>query len=74
MHDFLSLGQAYVVCGDEKGRLWTYHITDLQKSSFQSGKPIQPTEVSPLPNILLFHSEPSGGNSQLFVALHLVVL
>lgn len=43
---FLSLGQAYIVCGDDKGRLWTYHITNLQKTSFQTGKPIQPTEVS----------------------------
>ncbi|KAM9348538.1 leucine-rich repeat and WD repeat-containing protein 1-like [Symphorus nematophorus] len=38
-------GQAYIVCGDDKGRLWTYHVTNLQKNSFQSGKPIQPTEV-----------------------------
>lgn len=42
----LSSGQAYIVCGDDKGRLWTYHITNLQKSSFQIGKPILPTEVS----------------------------
>lgn len=34
------------MCGDDKGRLWTYHVTNLQKNSFQSGKPIQPTEVS----------------------------
>ncbi|KAK5858194.1 hypothetical protein PBY51_002358 [Eleginops maclovinus] len=38
-------GRGYIVCGDDKGRLWTYHITDLQKNSFQSGKPIQPTQV-----------------------------
>ncbi|XP_074467448.1 leucine-rich repeat and WD repeat-containing protein 1 isoform X1 [Sebastes fasciatus] len=38
-------GKAYIVCGDDKGRLWTYHITNLQKNSFQTGKPIQPTEV-----------------------------
>ncbi|XP_041808402.1 leucine-rich repeat and WD repeat-containing protein 1 [Chelmon rostratus] len=38
-------GQAYIVCGDDRGRLWTYHVTDLQKNTFQSGKPIQPTEV-----------------------------
>ncbi|XP_073335893.1 leucine-rich repeat and WD repeat-containing protein 1 [Pagrus major] len=37
-------GQAYIVCGDDKGRLWTYHVSNLQKD-FQSGKPIQPTEV-----------------------------
>ncbi|XP_029375327.1 leucine-rich repeat and WD repeat-containing protein 1 [Echeneis naucrates] len=38
-------GQAYIVCGDDKGRLWTYHVTNLQKHSFQTGKPILPTEV-----------------------------
>lgn len=42
---FLCSGQAYIVCGDDRGRLWTYHVTDLQKNTFQSGKPIQPTEV-----------------------------
>ncbi|XP_074527578.1 leucine-rich repeat and WD repeat-containing protein 1 [Halichoeres trimaculatus] len=38
-------GQAYVVCGDNEGKLWTYHVKNLQKNSFQTGKPIQPTEV-----------------------------
>ncbi|XP_035864814.1 leucine-rich repeat and WD repeat-containing protein 1 isoform X2 [Sander lucioperca] len=38
-------GRAYIVCGDDKGRLWTYHVNDLQKNSFQTGKPILPTEV-----------------------------
>lgn len=38
-------GQAYVVCGDDKGRLWTYNISKLQKNSLQTGKPILPTEV-----------------------------
>ncbi|KAM6983528.1 leucine-rich repeat and WD repeat-containing protein 1 [Tautogolabrus adspersus] len=38
-------GQAYIVCGDDKGRLWTYHVSDLQKNSFQAGTPILPTEV-----------------------------
>ncbi|XP_070839492.1 leucine-rich repeat and WD repeat-containing protein 1 [Chaetodon trifascialis] len=38
-------GRAYIVCGDDKGRLWTYHITNLHKTSLQGGKPIQPTEV-----------------------------
>ncbi|XP_044077679.1 leucine-rich repeat and WD repeat-containing protein 1 isoform X2 [Siniperca chuatsi] len=38
-------GRAYVVCGDDEGRLWTYHVTNLQKNSFQTGKPILPTEV-----------------------------
>ncbi|XP_047462763.1 leucine-rich repeat and WD repeat-containing protein 1 isoform X2 [Mugil cephalus] len=43
-------GQAYIVCGDDQGRLWTYHVTNLQKNSFQSGKPIPPTEVLAWPN------------------------
>ncbi|KAM4726621.1 leucine-rich repeat and WD repeat-containing protein 1 [Anableps anableps] len=38
-------GRAYVACGDDKGQIWTYHITNLQKNSFQSGKPIPPTQV-----------------------------
>ncbi|XP_026183465.1 leucine-rich repeat and WD repeat-containing protein 1 [Mastacembelus armatus] len=38
-------GQAYIVCGDDQGRLWTYHVTNLQKKSLQTGKPILPTEV-----------------------------
>ncbi|XP_067347681.1 leucine-rich repeat and WD repeat-containing protein 1 isoform X2 [Channa argus] len=37
--------QAYIVCGDDKGKLWTYHVSNLQKNSFQSGKPMLPTEV-----------------------------
>ncbi|XP_068187134.1 leucine-rich repeat and WD repeat-containing protein 1 isoform X2 [Antennarius striatus] len=35
--------QAYIVCGDDKGRLWMYLINSL--SSFQTETPIQPTEV-----------------------------
>ncbi|KAM6911829.1 leucine-rich repeat and WD repeat-containing protein 1 [Lycodopsis pacificus] len=38
-------GQAYVVCGDDKGRLWTYHVSSLHKNSLHTGKPILPTEV-----------------------------
>jgi hypothetical protein len=38
------LGKGYVVCGDERGRLWTYHVTDL-KANFRSGKAIPATEV-----------------------------
>ncbi|KAI9531914.1 hypothetical protein NQZ68_036715 [Dissostichus eleginoides] len=43
-------GRGYIVCGDDRGRLWTYHITDLQKNNFQSGKPIQPTQVLDWPS------------------------
>ncbi|XP_068600324.1 leucine-rich repeat and WD repeat-containing protein 1 [Brachionichthys hirsutus] len=35
--------QAYVVCGDDKGRLWMYLLNNA--SSFQTATPIQPTEV-----------------------------
>ncbi|XP_040005473.1 leucine-rich repeat and WD repeat-containing protein 1 [Xiphias gladius] len=38
-------GKAYIVCGDDKGRLWTYHVNNIQNNSFQTGKPIRPTEV-----------------------------
>uniref|UniRef100_A0A8C7QGH9 Leucine-rich repeat and WD repeat-containing protein 1 n=1 Tax=Oncorhynchus mykiss TaxID=8022 RepID=A0A8C7QGH9_ONCMY len=51
---YLSLNtcpsKGYVVCGDERGRLWTYHVTDL-KANFRSGKAIPATEILawPLP-------------------------
>ncbi|MEQ2238654.1 hypothetical protein ILYODFUR_035363 [Ilyodon furcidens] len=41
----LSLGWAYIVCGDDKGLIWTYHVTNLQENRFQTRKPIPPTEV-----------------------------
>ncbi|XP_026010313.1 leucine-rich repeat and WD repeat-containing protein 1-like [Astatotilapia calliptera] len=34
-----------MVCGDDKGKIWTYHIPNLQKNSFHTGKTILPTEV-----------------------------
>ncbi|XP_029925685.1 leucine-rich repeat and WD repeat-containing protein 1 isoform X2 [Myripristis murdjan] len=50
---YLSLntcpGEGYIACGDDKGRLWTYHVTNLQ-GTFQAGKPIPPTEVLEWPN------------------------
>uniref|UniRef100_A0A4W5JVZ7 Leucine-rich repeat and WD repeat-containing protein 1 n=1 Tax=Hucho hucho TaxID=62062 RepID=A0A4W5JVZ7_9TELE len=51
---YLSLNtcpsKGYVVCGDERGRLWTYHVTDLN-ANFRSGKAIPATEILewPLP-------------------------
>ncbi|XP_030602974.1 leucine-rich repeat and WD repeat-containing protein 1 isoform X2 [Archocentrus centrarchus] len=45
-------GQAYIVCGDDKGKIWTYHITNLQKNSFHTGKPILPTEVLEWPTLV----------------------
>lgn len=51
---YLSLntcpGFGYVVCGDEKGRLWTYHITDVAKANFKSGKEVPATEVLEWPS------------------------
>ncbi len=40
------VGYGYVVCGDEQGRLWMYHITDTMMEKFKSGKTISATEVS----------------------------
>ncbi|XP_026860051.2 leucine-rich repeat and WD repeat-containing protein 1 [Electrophorus electricus] len=34
----------YVVCGDEDGRLWTYHISDSVTATFKTGK-VPATEV-----------------------------
>ncbi|XP_072550096.1 leucine-rich repeat and WD repeat-containing protein 1 [Salminus brasiliensis] len=51
---YLSLntcpGFGYVVCGDENGRLWTYHITDLVRANFKSGKAVPSTEVLEWPS------------------------
>ncbi|XP_015225674.1 PREDICTED: leucine-rich repeat and WD repeat-containing protein 1-like, partial [Cyprinodon variegatus] len=38
-------GRNYIACGDDKGQIWTYHVTNLQKNSLQTGRPIPPTEV-----------------------------
>ncbi|KAI1903482.1 hypothetical protein AGOR_G00027650 [Albula goreensis] len=50
---YLSLGtcpgEGYVVCGDDKGRLWTYHITDL-KTGGKNMKTIPPTEILDWPS------------------------
>lgn len=51
---YLSLGTCpgygYVVCGDEQGRLWMYHITDTMMENFKSGKTISATEVLQWPS------------------------
>lgn len=59
------------MCGDDKGRLWTYHVANLQKNSFQSGKPVQPTEVTvspkcPATSQLCFHKLLSGNTLIIF--------
>ncbi|RVE64292.1 hypothetical protein OJAV_G00144080 [Oryzias javanicus] len=38
-------GRGYIVCGDDKGRIWTYHAANLQKNGHKTGKPILPTDV-----------------------------
>lgn len=43
---FFLVGYGYVVCGDEQGSLWMYHITDTMMENFKSGKTISATEVS----------------------------
>ncbi|XP_077062675.1 leucine-rich repeat and WD repeat-containing protein 1 [Siphateles boraxobius] len=51
---YLSLGTCpgygYVVCGDDQGRLWMYHITDTMMENFKSGKMISATEVLEWPS------------------------
>jgi len=51
---YLSLNtcssHGYAVCGDDKGRLWTYHITERMKANFKSGKPISTAEVLEWPS------------------------
>lgn len=38
--------QAYIVCGDDEGRLWTYDIINLQNIlRDKPAKPLQPTKV-----------------------------
>ncbi|XP_068456836.1 leucine-rich repeat and WD repeat-containing protein 1 isoform X2 [Clinocottus analis] len=54
-------GRAYIVCGDDKGRLWTYHVSNLQKNSLHTGKPILPTEVLEWPTpVRKDHSQVEG--------------
>ncbi|KAL2095004.1 hypothetical protein ACEWY4_009723 [Coilia grayii] len=51
---YLSLNtcpsHGYAVCGDDKGRLWTYHMTERMKANFKSGKTIPTTEVLEWPS------------------------
>ncbi|XP_062844708.1 leucine-rich repeat and WD repeat-containing protein 1 [Trichomycterus rosablanca] len=64
---YLSLntcpGFGYVVCGDEKGRLWTYHVTDAAKAAFKSGKAIPATEVLEWPSPVRKGTGPVEGPS-----------
>ncbi|MCI4394547.1 hypothetical protein PGIGA_G00170040 [Pangasianodon gigas] len=70
---YLSLntcpGFGYVVCGDEKGRLWTYHITDLAKANFKSGKAVPATEVLEWPSPVRSGAGPVEGPSINSVAM-----
>ncbi|KAJ8402259.1 hypothetical protein AAFF_G00371240 [Aldrovandia affinis] len=51
---YLSLstcpGERYVVCGDEKGRLWMYHLADLLETRGKNGKTLSPTEILDWPS------------------------
>ncbi|KAM9781160.1 leucine-rich repeat and WD repeat-containing protein 1 isoform X1 [Syngnathus typhle] len=38
-------GRSYVVCGDHEGKLWTYHVADVEKEHFHGEEPVEPTEV-----------------------------
>ncbi|KAI5089429.1 leucine-rich repeat and WD repeat-containing protein 1 [Silurus meridionalis] len=70
---YLSLntcpGFGYVVCGDEQGRLWTYHITDAAKANFKSGKAVPATEVLGWPSLVRNGTGPIEGPSINSVAM-----
>ncbi|XP_029957083.1 leucine-rich repeat and WD repeat-containing protein 1 [Salarias fasciatus] len=51
-------GRAYVACGDDEGRVWTYHVSGLE-----SGKRIKPTEVLEWPAPLRTGRGPVDGPS-----------
>ncbi|XP_049599187.1 leucine-rich repeat and WD repeat-containing protein 1 isoform X1 [Syngnathus scovelli] len=38
-------GRSYVVCGDHEGKLWTYHVADVETEHFHGEEPVEPTEV-----------------------------
>ncbi|XP_031427374.1 leucine-rich repeat and WD repeat-containing protein 1 isoform X2 [Clupea harengus] len=71
---YLSLNtcpsHGYLVCGDEKGRLWTYHVTDHMKANFKSGKTIPTTEVLEWPSPVRAGFGPVEGHSINSVAMN----
>ncbi|KAI7813517.1 leucine-rich repeat and WD repeat-containing protein 1 [Triplophysa rosa] len=70
---YLSLGTCpgygYVVCGDEKGSLWTYHVTVAMIEHFKSGKTIAVTEVLGWPSPVRAGKGPVEGPSINSVAM-----
>ncbi|KAG7483785.1 hypothetical protein MATL_G00042080 [Megalops atlanticus] len=70
---YLSLstcpGEGYVVCGDEKGGLWTYHLTDILESGAKKGEAISPTEVLDWPSPVRKGQGPVEGPSINSVAM-----
>ncbi|XP_076017363.1 leucine-rich repeat and WD repeat-containing protein 1 isoform X2 [Genypterus blacodes] len=61
--------QSYVVCGDDRGRLWTYHVPNLLSSSVQIDEAISPTEVLEWPNPVRKHHGQVEGPSINTVAM-----
>ncbi|XP_023675237.2 leucine-rich repeat and WD repeat-containing protein 1 isoform X3 [Paramormyrops kingsleyae] len=51
---YLSLStcpsEGYVVCGDEDGQLWTYHLPDISRAAAKTDRTISPTEVLQWPS------------------------
>ncbi|XP_066551331.1 leucine-rich repeat and WD repeat-containing protein 1 isoform X2 [Amia ocellicauda] len=70
---YLSLstcpGEGYLVCGDEKGSLWTYHLTEELLGRARAGKPLPPTQVLQWPAPVLRGGGPVDGPSVNSVAL-----
>ncbi|KAM6970043.1 leucine-rich repeat and WD repeat-containing protein 1 [Aplochiton taeniatus] len=61
--------EGYVVCGDDKGRLWTYHVTDLIVGNFKSGKSVKATEILEWPSPVKKGGGPVEGPSINSVAM-----
>uniref|UniRef100_A0A674MM19 Leucine-rich repeat and WD repeat-containing protein 1 n=1 Tax=Takifugu rubripes TaxID=31033 RepID=A0A674MM19_TAKRU len=65
---YLSLStcpdQAYIVCGDDEGRLWTYDMSNLQNIlRDKPAKPLQPTKILEWPGPVRKGSGPMKGPS-----------
>ncbi|CAL8365281.1 unnamed protein product [Lota lota] len=62
--------EAYLVCGDHSGRLWTYSLHNLLPAhNHQPGELVPPTEVLEWPAPLMKASSPVGGPSINSVAM-----
>ncbi|XP_048840323.1 leucine-rich repeat and WD repeat-containing protein 1 isoform X2 [Brienomyrus brachyistius] len=59
----LSASEGYVVCGDENGQLWTYHLPDIPRAAAKTDRTIPPTEVLQWPSPVRNGGGPMEGPS-----------